>query len=198
MPLETSCEFLLSFIFLTLLGCSSGSQGTNTKADTTKSVAKTDTTQQDDEEDVDFRHEFISLYQKPVLIGTSFVDKGKQYEVIFRHYCTMDNGLVVPAKYNFDTNRDFITHNFVSDLTVLAGKDTVFQKHITKVTFQPLLDTLDTPLNKYGTLLYPTLDINKDSIQIHYSISIPVTDVGIGADIKFDKKGNYITRQYGM
>jgi hypothetical protein len=58
-----------------------------------------------------------------------------------------------------------------------------------------MLDTLDTPLNKYATLLYPTLKLNNDSIQIHYNISIPVTDVGIGIKINFDKKGNYIIEQ---
>ncbi|MBX3238369.1 MAG: hypothetical protein KIT80_06250 [Chitinophagaceae bacterium] len=144
---------------------------------------------------MDFRKEFISLYQKPILIDRSFIDNGKEYEIVFRHFSTMDNGLVVPAKYNFDTNRDFVTHNFVSNLIVFTGKDTIFEKHITKAMFKPLLDTLDTSLNKYATLLYPTLDIHNDSIKIHYSISIPVTDIGISVDIKFDKRGNYIIRQ---
>jgi len=54
---------------------------------------------------------------------------------------------------------------------------------------------LDTTLNKYATLLYPTLDIKNDSIRIHYSISIPVTDLGIGANLEFDKKGNYVIEQ---
>ena len=185
----------LYFIFLTLLSCSSGSQGTTTQVDTTKSVAKTDTTQQQKDEEVDFRKEFISLYQKPVLIDTSYIGGGKNYEVIFHHFSTMDNGLVVPAKYNFDTNKDFVTHNFVSDLTVLSDKDTLFKKHITKATFKSLLDTLETPLSKYATLLYPYLEIRGDTILIHYSISIPVTDVGIGVDVKFNRNGNYVIGQ---
>lgn len=188
-------RFPFYFIILTLLSCSSGSQKTNSLVDTTKPVVVADTTPQDSEEEVDFRKEFISLYQKPVLIDTFFIDHGKKYEVVFHHFSTMDDGLVVPAKYNFDTNKDFTTHNFVSDLVVLSDKDTVFKKHITKAIFISFLDTLDTPLNKYATLLYPRLDIINDSIQIHYSISIPVTDVGIGVDIKFDKNGNYIIRQ---
>jgi hypothetical protein len=188
-------RFSAYFIILTLLSCSSGPKKANTQVDTMKSIALSDTTQQDDEEEVDFRKEFISLYQKPVLIDTFFINNGRKYEVIFHHFSAMDNGLVVPAKYNFDTNKDFITHNFASDLTVVADKDTVFKKYITKTTFKSLLDTLDTPLDKYATLLYPTLDIKNDSIQIHYSISIPVTDIGIGVDIKFDKRGNYVIGQ---
>src|SRR4051812_1676078 len=131
------------FILLTLFSCSSGSQGKILqKVKTTKPVARTDTTpQEDDEEDVNFRQEFISLYHKPVHIDTFFVDNGKTFEVILNHYSTMDNGLVIPAQYNFDTNKDFTTHNFVSDLTMLADKDTIFKRHITKATFKTLLDT---------------------------------------------------------
>ena len=187
-------RFTVFLFFLTLLSCSTGSKKTNKQFDTTKSISLTDTIQHHEQE-VDFRKEFISLYQKPILIDTSFIDNGKKYKVIFHHFSTMDNELVVPAKYNFDTNKDFTTHNFASDLTVLADKDTVFKKHITKATFKSLLDTLGTPLNKYATLLYPTLEINNDNIQIHYSISIPVTDVGVGVSIKFDKKGKYVIEQ---
>jgi len=39
--------------------------------------------------------------------------------------------------------------------------------------------------------LYPSFKLGNDSILIHYSISIPVTDVGIGVAIEFDKQGNY-------
>jgi hypothetical protein len=185
---------LIYFIFFTLIGCSSESPKTSSPTDTTKSATKADTTGQQDN-DIDFRQEFISLYQTPILIDTSFVGNDKKYEVIFHHFCTMDNRLIVPAMYNFDTNKDFVTHNFASDLTVIVNKDTAFKKHITKATFKSLLDKLDTPLIKYATLLYPILEISSDSIQIHYSISIPVTDIGIRADIKFDKKGNYVIGQ---
>ncbi len=166
------------------------------QVDTIKATEKTGTIQQkDDESEVDFRRDFISLYQKPVFIDTTFVDDDKTYEVIFHHFSKMDKGLVVPAKYNFDTNKDFVTHNFVSDLPVLLNKDTLFKKHITKSTFHNLLDTLDIPLKRYATLLYPNLTIKKGCVEIHYSISIPVTDVGIGVDIRFDKKGNYVFEQ---
>lgn len=186
---------LVYFIIVTLLGCSSDSQSANAQRETIISAAKIDTSQQIPEQEADFREEYISLYQKPVLIDSSFVDNGKKYRIVFHHFSTMDSGLVVPAKYNFDTNKDFVTHNFVSDLTLLLGKDTVFQKQISKTMFSNLLNTLETPLNKFATLLYPTLDINKDSIKINYSISIPVTDVGIRANIKFDMKGNYVITQ---
>lgn len=186
-------RFSIFLIISTLFGCSSGSEKTSNLADTAKSLAVTDRKLELEEgQEVDFRQEFISLYQKPVIIDTFVINHGKKYAIIFRHLSAMDKGLVVPAKYNFDTNKDFTTHNFVSDLTVLSDKDTVFKKFINKAVFNSLLDTHDTSLKKYATLLYPTLTLNNDSIQIHYSISIPVTDVGIGVVIKFDKKGNYV------
>lgn len=183
------------FIFLILISCSPSPQKKRSQSNALKPYLKTNTSPQVEEKVVDFRQSFISLYKKPILVDTAFYYKGEKYRVIFHHFCTMDNDLVVPAKYNFDTKKDFVTHNFVSDLIVLSYKDTVFKKHITKSTFNNLLDTIDLPLKQYGTLLYPTLSIKNDSIQIHYNISIPVTDVGIGVDIKFDRAGNYVIEQ---
>ena len=100
----------------------------------------------------------------------------------------MDSSILVPAKYNFDTNKDFVTHNFISDLTMLSDKDTIFKKQITKSTFDNLIDNT---LKKYATLLFPNFSIGNDSIKIEYTITIPATDVGKSVYIKFDKNGNY-------
>jgi len=183
---------LIPFIFLTLLGCSSEQGKLNTKTDTTKTITKVDTISKEDESQVGFRKEFIAAYPKPVFIDTFFVYNGKKFEAVFRHFCTMDKGLVVPARYNFDTNKDFATHNFISDLILLSDNDTLFKKQITKSTFDNLLDS---SLKKYATLLYPNFYIKNDSIEINYSISIPVTDIGVSVNIKFDKKGKYIIGQ---
>lgn len=185
-------RLLIPFIFLTIIGCSSGQSKLNTQTDTTAAVTKVDKTAVNDESQVDFRKELIATYLTPVIIDTFFVDNGKKFEAVFHYFCTMDSGLTVPAKYNFDTNKDFVTHNFISDLILLSDKDTLFKKQITKSTFDNLLDS---SLKKYATLLYPNFYIKNDSIEIHYSISIPVTDVGIGVKVKFDNKGNYIIGQ---
>jgi hypothetical protein len=184
-------RFLIYFLFLNLVSCSSPSIKTSDSDFITKPVKKIDTfPKQDNETQTDFRKEFISLYYKPLLIDTFFFENGKKYKVHFNHFCTMDSSLVIPPKYNFDINRDFVTHNFVSVVTLIFGNDTIFKKNITKSSFNNIIDT---PLKKYGTLLYPTLSIKRDSIEIHYSISIPVTDIGIGVIIKFDKNGNIVT-----
>lgn len=186
-------KLICSLVLGTFLGCSTGSQKSTSTADTIKSSTKTDTVFNEEKEE-DFRQEFIALYQQPVFIDTVLSGNAKPYELLFHHYCTMDSKLVVPAKYNFDINKDFVTHNFVSDIVVLSDKDTVFKKHISKSDFNKLIDSIP-PLRKYAALLYPALVIRNDSIYIHYSISIPVTDVGIEAEIRFDKKGNYVIVQ---
>lgn len=140
------------------------------------------------EKEVDYRKDFISLYSAKTLIDTTFSKDGKQYEIIFKHFCTLDSSLIIPAKYNFDTKKDFTTHNFQSELSLLTDHHVIFKKEIDKRMFAELLDST---LNSYGALLYPNLSIRSDSIQIEYSISIPVSDIGIGVKISFNFKGNY-------
>jgi hypothetical protein len=183
---------LIPFIFFTLVGCSSGQSKLNTQVDTTKAVMTVDTTSVNNINLVDVRKEFIATYSTPIFVDTFFVDNGQQFEAIFHYFSTMDSGLIIPAKYNFDINKDFVTHNFISDLMLLSGKDTLFKKQITKSIFDKLLDS---SLKKYATLMYPEFYIKNDSIEIHYSISIPVTDVGIGVNVKFAQNGNYTIKQ---
>ena len=160
----------------------------STRIDTLRASATVDTATEDDNPQVDARKDLIASYNKPLLIDTFFVANGKKLEVLFHYWCTMDSGILVPAKYNFDTHKDFLTHNFISDLLVLSNQDTLFRKQITKSTFDNLIDI---SLKKYATLLFPDFSIEKDSIKIGYSITIPVTDVGKGVYIKFGKNGNY-------
>jgi hypothetical protein len=189
---------LIAFTFITILGCSSGqnkltvnsytTKETQTPIDTLKSSATVDTSTEDDNPQIEARKDLIASYNKPLLIDTFFVANGKKLKVLFRYWCTMDSSILVPAQYNFDTNKDFRTHGFISDLVVLSTQDTLFRKQITKSTFDSLIDI---SLKKYATLLFPDFSIENDSIKIDYSITIPATDVGKGVYIKFGKNGNY-------
>lgn len=45
---------------------------------------------------------------------------------------------------------------------------------------------------KYGALFYSGFKLLNDSIELHYSISIPLTDVGIGVVIRLDRDGRIV------
>ncbi|PVD51932.1 hypothetical protein DC498_12880 [Terrimonas sp.] len=177
------------FIYSTLLGCSTGQPNSDNKTDSTKHIEKIDTTDFVQQSIDELRNEFLSQYSKPILIDTSFIDSDIKYQVLFRHESSNDSGIVVPARYDFDTHKDFVTYNLISELTLLSDNDTLFHTTITKSLFDRLLST---ELRQHATLLYPNFYIANDTIKLHYSISIPTTDVGIGATIKFAKNGSYI------
>lgn len=135
------------------------------------------------------RKEFISQYDTPLRIDTAVTFGDKKYDVVFIHSAIMDSSFIVPARYYFDTHSDFIVHPFFSTLIVHARGDTLFKKDVKAAAFGRLLDTT---LQRYATLLYPVVLLKPDSISIRYSISIPVTDIGIPATITFDYNGNQI------
>jgi hypothetical protein len=184
-------RFIIILTALIMLSCSSGQVKTKAvQTDTLKAttVIVNNDTAEVEEDQSDWRQELINEYSREILIDTTITATGKTYKVLLRHYCTWDSGIIVPAKYNFDTNKDFRTHNFQSELTLIENGDTAFKKIITKADFNPLLYT---ELKSYATLYHPVFEIQNDSIRVFYSISIPVTDVGIGAAIKLDSKGNF-------
>ncbi|HVY73495.1 MAG TPA: hypothetical protein VG890_01620 [Puia sp.] len=193
-------KFLIAFIIVILFSCSSKQNKSTAHIDSIRNSTKIETTNTsekldsnaEDQSQADARKELILSYEKPIFIDTFFIDKGKKVEIVFNYLCTKDSSIKVPAKYDFDTNKDFITHDFISELTVISGGDTAFKKRITRSTFD---DLLDESLRKYATLYYPSFHVEGDSIKITYSISIPVTDVGVGAFIKFAKDGNYVIGQ---
>ena len=188
-------RLLFHFIFLSVLFQSCKSQPSNSAVGTSNYI---DSIQNDyqhladiealEQEQENYRKQFINEYAKSLTKDTSFSTVNNTYTVFLRHYCTWDSALVVLARYNFDTNAEFTTHNFQSELTVLEGLDTSFRMTITKKDFTSLLYP---ELTNYATLYFPTLKLKNDSIELFYSISIPVTDVGIGATIQFDTKGKY-------
>lgn len=182
MKLVTAFSILIFF----LAACNQASH--NDKPNT--SVATVDSSEKDDVAPNlnEVRREFIKSYNQPIEVDTFFVVENKKFKLILKHYCTHDSALIVPAKYNFDTNKDFRTHNFKSDLVLISGDDTVFKKAIDKKLFNKLLNPEEI---SYGTLLYPNVYLEDDSIGVQYSLSIPATDVGQPVNIKIDTVGNY-------
>lgn len=136
----------------------------------------------------DHRKEYLESYHQPENWDTSFSDNGRNYRLLFQHFCTWDSSITVPAKYNFDTNEDFVTHSFASQLHLLSGGDTLFGKRIEKQLFDSLLE----PSWIHHAIIHgPVLDQLRDTITIRYSIGIPVTDLGRSVSIQIDRQGNH-------
>ena len=87
------------------------------------------------------RKDFISSYSNPIVIDTSFYWEDTLYKVKFTHYATMDSGLTVPSLYNFDTNKDFVTHNFKSKLFIIKDTDTILNQGDYKTNIQRVPET---------------------------------------------------------
>ncbi len=81
---------------------------------------------------------------------------------------------------------NFVTHNFTSSLKISQNNETIIDREINKSDFNKVLED---HLKEYAVMFPPSLRYYADSININYSISIPLTDVGIGvtATIKPDR-----------
>ncbi len=134
------------------------------------------------------RRQFIASYKEKIKIDTTIITKQKDtIRVHLDYYCLLDSAVTIPEKFVLEGGKyPFITHNFAADILVKKNDKIVFSEKITKPFFEKLLDE---NLIKYGVLLYPVLngyDLNKNNLVIGFSVSIPVTDLGIAAHLVFN------------
>ncbi|HEY4323941.1 MAG TPA: DUF4738 domain-containing protein [Mucilaginibacter sp.] len=142
---------------------------------------------------------YLATYNKIKHIDTFVVLGNDSLHIHEKLYCLHDNSLVIPKKYLWggDKSKDFITHNFVSNITIIKNSDTIINKIFKKGDFDSVINPEE---KQYAILLNSNfMGYNKqyDGIIFSYSISIPLTDVGVPAYIVIDKKGNYrISNEY--
>jgi hypothetical protein len=138
------------------------------------------------------RERLINSYSKIAKIDTTIIFNGNNLQIQLIYYCLKDSALVIPKIFVFDEKnpKDFNTYDFASKILISTDKDTLFKRVIGKQEFYPIISK---QLQKYGTLRIPTLSISSDKnlIRFHYSISIPVTDIGVGVYLLIDKSGEY-------
>jgi len=139
----------------------------------------------------ELRKEYVSNYAKIEIIDTSFIDSvGKQIEVQTKYYCLFDSAIFIPKEYVWeDTTKPFITHNYSHDIKIVINKKIIFNKTITKADFD---DNLYPELKKYAVLSLPNFSYDQKTTQFNfgYSLSIPITDVGVGRRLIIDEKGH--------
>jgi hypothetical protein len=120
--------------------------------------------------------DFEGLYSNPVNIDTSFTWGLDSFRLLFKHYSLADSSIVVPAKYVQKYGLDkFTAHTFESRIHLYKNGNEVLSRKIDKNDF---IQYLDSSLLKYAVILYPNVEVFPDSININYSMSIPLTDVG--------------------
>ena len=131
--------------------------------------------------------QYIEKYTAPCIVDTSYKVAAARYHLQVEHLCTFDTGIVVPnsyvARYKLDS---FITHDFVTRIKLQKNGKKILERTVTKKDFwleyQP-------EVAKYGVLFCPTIAIQGGTTTLHYSISIPLTDVGIPAGVDINDKG---------
>lgn len=162
----------------------------NTSIDS--STTKRDTEEMSEYPDTkELRKEYILNYNKIEEVDSSFTDsEGKQIHVRTKYYCLFDNAIIVPEQYVWeDTNQTFSTHNYSQDILITIDNDTIFNKTITKRDFA---DKLYPELRNYAVLMFPNFEYDKAKhvFAFGYSLTIPITDIGVGWRLLIDEKGN--------
>lgn len=129
-------------------------------------------------------------YKDTIKLDTSFLSGGHDTIFVkFSHYCTFDNAIEVPLKYLKGYNLSkFQTHNFISVVEIrTSNTKSLYREIIRKSDFNTLLDD---KLKASGVLSDPNVSFMDKKLNIEYSISIPLTDIGIGVNIILDTVGH--------
>jgi hypothetical protein len=133
----------------------------------------------------------LASYNKVENIDKSVIDGKDTLKLHETHYCLHDSSLSIPKKYMWGGNKtkDFVTNNFASKIVLIVNKDTVLNKVFNKRDFN---NVIYDQLKKYAIVFNPGYigyNKTKGELALGYSISIPLTDVGVPAYITIDKKG---------
>lgn len=141
-----------------------------------------------DEDDLkEILAEHIRSYKDPVTIDSTWFAGKDTFRLVLTYSCLMDSAVTVPAQYvKFYGLDSFVTHNFTSSLQVKKNGILLLDRTIKKQDFDK---ELDASLRNYGVLLSPYIKLFTDSVQINYSLSIPLTDVGIPVSAVVNKEG---------
>lgn len=140
------------------------------------------------------KRDLLKSYNQIKKTDTTIVDNGDTLNVHFKYYCLHDSLAIVPAHYMWGDapKKDFIANNFASKIIVIKNRDTIFNRIIYKKEFNPVI--FDA-LKKYAIMfdaVFREYEKARGTLLFAYTISIPLTDVGVLTYLTIDKKGNYV------
>jgi len=132
-------------------------------------------------------NEYVDHYKKPCKIDSVFTFGADTFQMHLKHYCLMDSAIKVPKKYVHMYKLDsFVTHNFATVIRLDKNSKTIFKRTVYKNDFEKFLYP---QLKEYGALLCPEMNLSNNTIELDYSISIPLTDVGVGVAMVMNPDG---------
>ena len=193
---------IFSFLILILWGCngrnaSKSANSNSTQKDIDTPILK-DTGLTEADEPLTFKEQMATVlksYSKIQKIDTLIIDGSDHLQVYMEYYCLHDSALTVPKRYmsawGKENAKDFVTHNFATKILVLNNKDTIFNKVIKRNDFDSVIED---NLKKYAILFSASFngyDKTKSDLVFGYTITIPMTDVGVTAALTINKHGNY-------
>ena len=182
--------FLLVTVFLGCNSVSDQTSGTVKSADITQDTSsnqKKEVEGGNEDELNNIVAEYKEMVNVPYIKDTLLVIDQDTFRMIVKHISISDSPIVVPKKYVEIYKMDsFSTPGFKTSVTIEQSGKMIVQRDISKNDFQQYLHP---SLKSYGVLFPPQISCAHDHIEIGHSISIPLTDVGIGVRTIFDKNG---------
>lgn len=161
---------------------------TDTGADSVKKETAQDKDVYNEEQDIkNMISKMTNICEVAFTKDTSFIIGADTFAVALNHSCTGDSFLL-PAKYIEVYKMDrFMAHDLKTDIVVKKNGVSILNKRIVKKDFKSVSDEV---LNQYAVLFYGYMRTIDDSFYVHYSLSIPLTDVGIGVKAIISKDGS--------
>lgn len=179
-------KYLLLCLATLLLSCQTGNKQGNAGNDTKGSSEEMSYQ--------DIQKEYTRMYTRKTGIDTTIRIHSTKFNFLISHYCLFDT-LVIPAEYSWgESQENFTTHNFASKLTVIKANQVLLDTVISREMFFQLLE--DDNLRMFGVLQYPVFrGYNRESnvVQIQYSLSVPLTDVGKSVTVNIGPDGEIST-----
>jgi hypothetical protein len=178
-------------IIALFFSCTNNASKSYTKNDTSLVKIKKQLVKSNHNHELDSALEdYLKGYKTPYTKDTSFLVGNDTLRIKIKHYCLLDSAISLPERYLTIYNLDsFITHNFESKIQLIKNEMLILNTIVKKESFAQFLNP---ELAKYGVLLYPGVRKEDDRIFIDYSISIPLTDVGIPVNIELKGDGTII------
>ena len=135
------------------------------------------------------RKNYIDRYNQKQKIDDLVFDESDTIKMSATYYCSFDSAINIPADYVWESDDNFVTHNYSLKISITKNDKLVINDTITKNDF---FKVLPESLRDYSVLLFPNyrgFDNKSGNFEFGFSLTIPITDVGQGKTLTINKNG---------